>query len=91
MTAAVFSENLRDGMGMTVFVALLATLRNKSFSATQFTLLSTLSAVSRVYADPIAGRLVKVHGWLTFYLPPVFTVISGLMLLLICRRTLEHS
>ncbi len=36
MGAAVFFENLCGGMGTSAFVALLMTLCNKSFSATQF-------------------------------------------------------
>jgi PAT family beta-lactamase induction signal transducer AmpG len=42
MAAAVFFENLCGGMGTAAFVALLMTLCNKSFSATQFALLSAL-------------------------------------------------
>lgn len=55
MTTAVFLEDLRGGAGMTAFAALLITLCDKSFSATQFTLLSALSAVGRTYVGPIAG------------------------------------
>ncbi|VTR27924.1 muropeptide transporter [Serratia fonticola] len=53
MGSAIFLENLCGGMGTAAFVALLMTLCNKSFSATQFALLSALSAVGRVYV----GRL----------------------------------
>ncbi len=56
MGAAVFFENLCGGMGTSAFVALLMTLCNKSFSATQFALLSALSAVGRVYLKHTAGR-----------------------------------
>ena len=91
MGAAVFFENLCGGMGTAAFVALLMTLCNKSFSATQFALLSALSAVGRVYVGPVAGWFVEAHGWPTFYLFSVFAAIPGLVLLLVCRQTLEHS
>lgn len=91
MAAAVFFENLCGGMGTAAFVALLMTLCNKSFSATQFALLSALSAVGRVYVGPVAGWFVEAHGWPTFYLFSVFAAIPGLILLLVCRQTLEHS
>jgi len=91
MAAAVFFENLCGGMGTAAFVALLMTLRNKSFSATQFALLSALSAVGRVYVGPIAGWFVEAHGWAEFYLFSVFAAIPGLLLLLICRRSLEYT
>lgn len=67
------------------------TLCNKSFSATQFALLSALSAVGRVYVGPIAGWFVEAHGWPTFYLFSVVAAVPGIVLLLICRRTLEHT
>lgn len=78
-------------MGTAAFVALLMTLCNKSFSATQFALLSALSAVGRVYVGPIAGWFVEAHGWPTFYLFSVVAAVPGIVLLLICRRTLEHT
>lgn len=65
MGSAIFLENLCGGMGTAAFVALLMTLCNKSFSATQFALLSALSAVGRVYVGPIAGWFVTAHGWPT--------------------------
>jgi len=91
MAAAVFFENLCGGMGTAAFVALLMTLCNKSFSATQFALLSALSAVGRVYVGPIAGWFVEAHGWPTFYLFSVIAAIPGILLLLVCRRTLEYT
>ena len=91
MATAVFFENLCGGMGTAAFVALLMTLCNKSFSATQFALLSALSAVGRVYVGPIAGWFVEAHGWAEFYLFSVFAAIPGLLLLLICRRSLEYT
>lgn len=91
MGAAVFFENLCGGMGTAAFVALLMTLCNKSFSATQFALLSALSAVGRVYVGPIAGWFVEAHGWPTFYLFSVVAAVPGILLLLVCRRTLEYT
>ncbi|NKI74983.1 muropeptide MFS transporter AmpG [Dickeya sp. CFBP 2040] len=89
MASAVFLENLCGGMGTTAFVALLMTLCNKSFSATQFALLSALSAVGRVYVGPIAGWFVELYGWAWFYLSSIIIAIPGLLVLNICRSSLE--
>ncbi|NQF23259.1 MFS transporter, partial [Enterobacter hormaechei] len=83
MATAVFFENLCGGMGTAAFVALLMTLCNKSFSATQFALLSALSAVGRVYVGPVAGWFVEAHGWPTFYLFSVAAAVPGILLLLV--------
>lgn len=91
MAAAVFFENLCGGMGTAAFVALLMTLCNVSFSATQFALLSALAAVGRVYVGPVAGWFVEAHGWPLFYLFSVVAALPGLVLLVVCRQTLEYT
>lgn len=91
MAVAVFVENLCGGMGTAAFVALLMTLCNKSFSATQFALLSALSAIGRVYVGPVAGWFVESWGWPTFYAFSVIAALPGLLLLLGCRTTLEYA
>lgn len=91
MASAVFLENLCAGMGTSAFVALLMTLCNKSFSATQFALLSALSAVGRVYVGPLAGWFVEAHGWSTFYLFSIAAALPGLLMLMLCKDTLEFT
>lgn len=91
MAAAVTVENLCGGMGTAAFVALLMTLCNRSFSATQFALLSALSAVGRVYVGPVAGWFVESWGWPTFYAFTVVAALPGLLLLAGCKSTLEYA
>src|SRR5476649_927679 len=91
MGTAIFFENLCGGMGTAAFVALLMTLCNKSFSATQFALLSALSAIGRVYVGPIAGWFVELHGWAWFYLFSIVAAFPGLLLLALCRNTLKFT
>lgn len=91
MGGIVFFENLCGGMGTAAFVALLMTLCNRSFSATQFALLSALSAIGRVYVGPIAGWFVELYGWSTFYLFSVVVSVPGILLLLLCKSTLEYT
>lgn len=91
MGGAVFIENLCGGMGTAAFVALLMTLCNKNFSATQFALLSALSAVGRVYVGPAAGWFVELWGWPLFYAFSIVAALPGLLLLWACRETLTLS
>ena len=82
MAAAVGLENLCGGMGTAAFVALLMGLCNQQFSATQFALLSALSAVGRTYlAGPLTPPLVEYAGWPTFFILTVLISIPGLILL----------
>lgn len=82
MAAVIVIENLCGGMGTAAFVALLMALCNQQFSATQFALLSALSAVGRTYlAGPLTPPLVESLGWPSFFLITVVLALPGLWLL----------
>jgi len=82
MALAVGFENLCGGMGTAAFVALLMGLCHKDFSATQFALLSALSAVGRTYlAGPLTPVVVDEIGWANFFLITVLIAVPGLVLL----------
>ena len=91
MAAGVALENLCGGMGTAAFVALLMGLCNREFSATQFALLSALSAVGRTYlAGPLTPPLVQSVGWPTFFLLTVAIALPGLLLLRWRRADIER-
>lgn len=82
MAVVVAVENLCGGLGTAAFVALLMALCNQQFSATQFALLSALSAVGRTYlAGPLTPPLVESIGWPGFFVITVLIAIPGLVLL----------
>lgn len=84
--AAFFIENLCSGMGNTALVVLLMSLCSKEYSATQYALFSSLTAIGRVYIGPIAGLLVKTLGWQWFYLFSSSLAIPGILLILFLKR-----
>jgi PAT family beta-lactamase induction signal transducer AmpG len=91
MAAGVGIENLCGGMGTAAFVALLMGLCNQQFSATQFALLSALTAVGRTYlAGPLTPPLVQYAGWPTFFLLTVLIALPGLWLLHWRRRDIDR-
>ena len=91
MAAGVGIENLCGGMGTAAFVALLMGLCNQQFSATQFALLSALSAVGRTYlAGPLTPQLVQFAGWPTFFLLTVLIALPGLWLLHWRRKDIDR-
>lgn len=91
MTAVVAVENLAGGMGTAAFVALLMALCDRRFSATQYALLSALSAVGRVLVGPAAGYAVAALGWAPFFALTVVTALPGLALLVWLRGTVERA
>src|SRR5690606_40013919 len=83
MAAGITIENLCGGLGTAAFVALLMGLCNARFTATQFALLSALSAVGRTYlAGPLAPPMVESLGWPGFFLLTTLIALPGLVLLM---------
>lgn len=82
MAMGVGVENLCGGLGTAAFVGLLMALCRHEYSATQFALLSALSAVGRIYlAGPLTPTLVEHMGWPGFFLFTVAVSAPGLFLL----------
>ncbi|MCC7486698.1 MAG: MFS transporter [Burkholderiales bacterium] len=73
-------ENLASGMGTAAFVALAMSLCNRSFSATQYALLSALASLGRVLFGPVTGALVASFGWANFFLLTFLAALPGLWL-----------
>ncbi|MEY4354253.1 MAG: hypothetical protein RLZZ609_2494 [Cyanobacteriota bacterium] len=83
LLAAVGLENLGGGMVGAAFVALLMSLCNPRFSATQYALLSGVYALSRSILSGQAGFVAEGVGWSPFFL---LTVASSLPAFLLMTR-----
>jgi PAT family beta-lactamase induction signal transducer AmpG len=57
-------------------------LCDKSFSATQYALLSAFATLGRVWVGPMAGVLAPSTGWPIFFLLSMLLAVPGLMLLI---------
>jgi PAT family beta-lactamase induction signal transducer AmpG len=82
MVAAIGIENLCSGMGTAAYAAFLMSLCDKRFTATQYAILTSLMAVTRVVAGAPTGFLAKAYGWETYFLVSALAAIPGLLLLL---------
>ncbi|MEJ5348123.1 MAG: AmpG family muropeptide MFS transporter [Desulfosoma sp.] len=81
MVGAVALENLCGGLGTAAFLAFLMSLCDRRYAATQYALLSSLMAVSRVLAGMPTGFLVAALGWPWFYTVSVLGALPGIVLL----------
>ncbi len=82
MLAGVIAfENLSAGMGTTAFVAFMASLTNKKFTATQYALLSSLMGIPRVIIAAPTGYFAEWFGWTLFFTACALIAIPGLLLL----------
>lgn len=93
MVFAVGFENLCGGMGTAAFVALLMALCDHRFTATQYALLSALSAFGRVYVGPAAGYATDPSylglSWTVFFFLTFLVALPGLVLLWWKRDTIK--
>ncbi|MBI5212071.1 MAG: MFS transporter [Nitrospirae bacterium] len=78
---AVAFENLSGGMGTAAFVALLMTICNQRYSATQYALLSSLASLGRIFIAPTSGFIVASLGWAQFFFITALAALPGLWLL----------
>jgi len=82
MVAAIGIENLCSGMGTAAYAAFLMSLCDKRFTATQYALLTSLMAVTRVIVGAPTGFVAKTYGWETYFVICALAAIPGLLFLL---------
>lgn len=83
LAAVIVAENFTGAIGTVIFVAYLSSLcQSPLHTATQYALLSALSAVGRTYISAPAGLVAEQTGWFWFFVLSCLTAIPSLILLL---------
>jgi MFS transporter, PAT family, beta-lactamase induction signal transducer AmpG len=82
LVVTIVAENFTGAIGTVIFVAYLSSLcQSPLHTATQFALLTALSAVGRTYLSAGAGYLAKETGWALFFVISALVAIPSLILL----------
>jgi PAT family beta-lactamase induction signal transducer AmpG len=81
LAGVIAFENLAGGMGTAAYVAYMASITNKKFTATQYALLSSLMGVPRVLASAPTGFMAQAMGWTWFFIACTLVAVPGLVLL----------
>jgi PAT family beta-lactamase induction signal transducer AmpG len=82
LSGVIAFENLSSGMGTAAYMAFMASITNKKFTATQYALLSSLMGIPRVLASAPTGFFAKNVGWVSFFIACTLIAIPGMLLLL---------
>jgi PAT family beta-lactamase induction signal transducer AmpG len=82
LAGVIAFENLSGGMGTAAYVAFMASITNKKFTATQYALLSSLMGIPRVLASAPTGYLAKHLGWAPFFVICTLIAVPGMLLIL---------
>ena len=85
----IAAENISGGMGTAAFVALLMSLCNQRFTATQFALLSAFASIGRVWVGPVAGVLATSIGWPSFFIISTVLALPALLMLWVMRASVR--
>ncbi len=81
LALVISQENLAAGAGSSAFVAFMAARTNRSFSATQYALLSALMALPRTLLSAPAGFLAKAVDWPAFFVLSALCALPGFVIL----------
>ena len=92
LAITIGGENFASGLGTVVFVAYLSALcGERAYTATQFALLSALSAVPRTILSSFGGVFAEWFGWADFFLITTVAAVPGLILLAWLSRRAARS
>jgi PAT family beta-lactamase induction signal transducer AmpG len=86
LAVSIFTENFTNGMGSAAFVAYLSSLCSPAFTATQYALFSSLTALPRSFLSAPSGWLVDRLDWIPFFLFTTAAAVPGLLVLLWLMR-----
>jgi len=82
LAVVIAFEALGVGLGTVAYVAFIARATNPRFTATQFALFTSLSAVPRTVVNATTGWIVDQTGWFNFFLLCTVLALPGMALLL---------
>jgi len=91
LAASVIVENVTGGMGTAAFVALVMSLCDHRYTATQFALLSSLEAFGRVFSGRPSAETVALVGWGWFFFISFLLALPGVWLVWLYRRQLPRE
>lgn len=81
LAAVIGFENLTAGMGTAAYMAFMASLTDRKFTATQYALLSSLMGVPRTILAAPTGFIAAAVGWELFFVFCTLLALPGLLLL----------
>ena len=82
-------ENLAAGMGYTAYLAFIANMTNKQFTATQFALMTALMSLPRTLFSGFSGYLVEFFDWELYFVFCSLIAIPALIILSKLQREIK--
>ena len=89
LMAVISLENLAAGMGYTAYLAFIANMTNKEFTATQFALMTAIMSLPRTIFSGSSGFLVELFDWELYFVFCSLIAIPALIILSKLRGNLK--
>ena len=81
MALVIATENFMIGLGVAAIQGFIMSVCNVRFTGTQFALMSSMAAITRVIFTSQSGRIVESFGWVNYFIFSAALAIPGLLLL----------
>ena len=81
LISVITLENLAAGMGYTAYLAFIANMTSKEFTATQFALMTALMSLPRTFLSGTSGYLVEMLDWDIYFIFCSLIAIPALLIL----------
>jgi PAT family beta-lactamase induction signal transducer AmpG len=82
LSAVIGFESFTGGMGTSAFVAFMASLTNRRFTATQYALLTSVMGLPRALASAPTGFAAALMGWEGFFIFCTLAAAPGMLILM---------
>ncbi|MFY9178665.1 MAG: MFS transporter [Venatoribacter sp.] len=86
LAVVISIDNLSGGIASTAFVAYLSSLANRSYTATQYALFSSLMTLPGKFISGFSGVVVDGFGYVEFFLMAAGVGIPAILLVLVLMR-----
>lgn len=91
LVVAIGVDNLFGGFATAAFVALLMTLCDKRYTATQYALLTSAASIVGKLLGASSGIVAERSGWPAFFTFTVLMAVPALVILLRVRNSIEEN
>ena len=86
LTLVISADNLSGGIATTAFIAYLSSLTNRSYTATQYALFSSLMTLPGKFISGFSGVIVDSAGYSSFFVTAAAMGIPAIVLVLVIMR-----
>ena len=91
LITVISMENFAAGMGYTAYLAFIAHMTSREFTATQFALMTALMSLPRTFLSGTSGYLVELMNWDLYFIFCSLIAIPALIILMKIKNLIKDA